>query len=244
MSQYPHGDPIEEARLLLPWFITGKLSEPERKLVENVLAKYPELADEYRRELKMVEMIRANNALLQLSAVDTTQQRLEKLMRRIEREEHTGNVPQASLTRQPAWLKDFRQKLRHFFSNTSWLIPANAVFAALLLIQAGFLGWFVYTNSTLQDNSIYVTATATDDPAAVPLVKGMVLLVDFNGEAQMHQVREFLLRWNARIVDGPEGGGLFKIEVKDVSPSAQQSDAILQQMGQDNTVIAFIGREY
>ncbi|SEA42686.1 hypothetical protein SAMN05660964_01584 [Thiothrix caldifontis] len=250
MSQYPHGDPIEEARLLLPWFITGKLSGPERKLVESVLAKYPELADEYRRELKMVDMIRANTALLELSAVDTTQQRLETLMKRIEREEHTENVPQAPpqpLTPQLTWLQGLQQKLHHFFSNTSWLIPANAVFASLLLIQAGFLGWFVYTNSASQEgiqDSIYVTATATDDSSVVPLVKGMVLLVDFNGEAQVNQVREFLLRWNARIVDGPESGGLFKIEVKDVSPSAQESDAILQQMGQDNTVVAFIGREY
>jgi hypothetical protein len=69
-------------------------------------------------------------------------------------------------------------------------------------------------------------------------------LVDFNGEATFHQVRDFLLHWNARVVDGPVSGNLFKIEVKDVKPSDQRSDVILQQMQQDQKVIAFIGREF
>lgn len=247
MSLYPHGDSVEEARLLLPWYITGKLTEPERKLVERVLETHPELADEYRRELKLVDMIRANTALLQLSAVDTTQQRLEKLMKRIESEEQVNSVLSPAATPRLAprrdWLGEAKQWMLNLLPRWEGLTPANAVFALLLLIQAGFLGWFAHSASSQQEG-IYVSATVAGDPTAVPVVNGMVLLVDFNGDARVQQVREFLLHWNARILDGPNDTGYFKIEMKDVLSSDPQAGTILQQMQQDNAVIAFIGREY
>ncbi|UOG92717.1 MAG: hypothetical protein L3K52_03060 [Candidatus Thiothrix sulfatifontis] len=248
MSLYPHGDPVEEARLLLPWYITGKLTETERKLVERMLETHPELADEYRSELKLVDMIRANTALLELSAVDTTQQRLEKLMKRIERDEQINAAPSPTAVhpRPPPRdrLREAKQWMRRLLPNWQGLTPANAVFALLLLIQAGFLGWFANASSS-QPEGIYVSATVADDPAAtVPVIKGMVLLVDFNGEARIQQVREFLSHWNARILDGPTETGYFKIEMKDVLSSDPQASVILQQMQQDNAVIAFIGQEY
>jgi len=248
MSLYPHGDPVEEARLLLPWYITGKLTESERKLVERILETHPELAAEYQRELKLVDMIRANTALLELSAVDTTQQRLEKLMKRIGREERDNSVvsPTAApaLAPQRNWLGEAKQWLRHLLI-PKWegLTPANAIFALLLLIQAGFLGWFAHSAGS-KPEGIYVSATVAGDASAVPVVKGMVLLVDFNGDARIQQVKEFLLHWNARILDGPNDTGYFKIEMKDVLSSDPQAGTILQQMQQDNAVIAFIGREY
>ncbi len=242
MSLYPLGDPVEEARLLLPWYITGKLNQSERNLVERMLEIHPELADEYRRELKLVDMIRANHSLLELSAVDSTQQRLEKLLKHIEREAQTdSSASPASLKYH--WLGEARQRLRNLLPAWEGLTPVNAVFAVLLLIQAGFLGWFAHAN-TLQSEGIYVSASVAGDPSTVPVVKGMVLLVDFNGNARIQQVREFLLHWNARILDGPNDTGYFKIEVKDVPPSDPQASTILQQMQQDNAVVAFIGREY
>lgn len=247
MSLYPHGDPVEEARLLLPWYITGKLSESERKLVERLLETHPELADEYQRELKLVDMIRANTALLELSAVDTTQQRLGKLMKRIEREEQTNPaespVPSRQFAPKPAWLSEAKQWVRKLLPTGEGFTPVNAVFALLLLIQAGFLGWFAHSASHQQEG-IYVSATVAGDSTAVPVVNGMVLLVDFNGDARIQQVKEFLLHWNARILDGPNDTGYFRIEMKDVMSSDPQASTILQQMQQDNAVIAFIGREY
>lgn len=247
MSLYPHGDPVEEARLLLPWYITGKLSESERKLVERILETHPELADEYQRELKLVDMIRANTVLLELSAVDTTQQRLEKLMKRIEREEQTNpaesSVPSRQFAPKPDWLGEVKQWVRKLLPTWEGLTPVNAVFALLLLIQAGFLGWFAHSASSQQEG-IYVSATVAGDSTALPVVNGMVLLVDFNGDARIQQVKEFLLHWNARILDGPNDTGYFKIEMKDVMSSDPQASTILQQMQQDNAVIAFIGREY
>ena len=248
MSQYPHGDHIEEARLLLPWYITGKLTEPERKLVEHMLTQHPSLREEYQRELNMVDMIRANTGLLQLLAVDTTQYRLEKLMKRIEREEEV-KAPLSTTVAPPkpkvkAWGREVKAWLNDLLPRFDWLTPGNAVFALLLLLQAGFLGWFANSAAPMTE-SIYKTAAVADDQSAVSVAKGLVLLVDFNEEAQVRQVRSFLHQWDARILDGPDDNNLFKIEVKGIKPAdQQQSQNILQQMGQDKTVIAFIGKEY
>jgi hypothetical protein len=249
MSLYPPGNSLEEARLLLPWYITGKLTEPEKKLVELMFEQHPELHEEYVRELNLVGLIRDNNSLLHLTAVDTTQHRLDKLMKRIAREEvqkeGKEELADARLipVRKPFRLGAFLQGL---LPDMKWLTPANAVFASLLAVQAGFIGWYVHSMSDNKPASenVYLSASVAEDKAAMPIVNGMVLLVDFNGEATFHQVRDFLLHWNARVVDGPVSGNLFKIEVKDVKPSDQRSDVILQQMQQDQKVIAFVGREF
>lgn len=251
MSRYQQGDTVNEARLLIPWYITGKLSGPERKLVESMLEQYPDLKKDYLREMRTVELLRSNDGLLHLTAVDTTQQRLDKLLKRIQREE--DSVPDALL---PASLPTSGKKsgikfswpgfFRSLWPSMEWLTPANAVFASLLLIQAGFIGWFAHSfmaNGNVQE-SVYHTATADTNGETVPLVGGMVLLVDFNEDAPIKQVRDFLNKWNARVLDGPDANNLFKIEIRDVEPSDKRSDAVLQQMQQDEATIGFIGREF
>ena len=144
MSQQTHKDPIEEARLLLPWYITGKLSEAEKALVEAALKQYPVLQEEYTQELKLVETIRLNADLLKLTAMDTTQQRLDKLLKRIEREEMPVSVEPVMPAKSNAVVKpraNLWQTVQQIFtdwfgSNSLWK-PANAIFASLLTVQVG-----------------------------------------------------------------------------------------------------------
>ena len=256
MSRYPNGDPLEEARLLLPWYITGKLTEPEKELVERMLEQHPTLKAEYEREVTLVDLIRENHSLLQLTAVDTTSKRLDKLMRRIERETQVDAVmsepaksttdtvgaphPAATTVLPPRLFGGLWQFLQNWMSFKDGFAPANAVFASLLALQVGFVGWYVWqvqpsTQMTYQSATV-TTATNTN--------KGMELLVDFNEQAQIQQVREFLLRWNARIVDGPDvnANSYFRVEVQGVKAQDQRADVILQQMQQEQAVINFAGK--
>ncbi|EIJ35209.1 hypothetical protein [Thiothrix nivea] len=245
MDLYPNGDPVEEARLLLPWYITGKLTEAERALVERMLEQHTDLKEEYLRELMLVDMIRANESLLRLTAVDTTQQRLDKLLKQIGREERalgqTSREPAMPAARKP--VTDWWQFFRNLFPEDGWLKPANAVFALLLLVQAGFLGWFAHALSTSED-SIYVTAGVADNKAEVPVIRGMVLLMGFNGNAPMSQVQDFLLKWDARILDGPDANNLFKVEFRAIDPDDLLSGLTLQQIQQDQAVVDFAGRPF
>lgn len=248
MNLDKHSESIEEARLLLPWYITGKLSPEEHNLVEQVLEHCPSLQEEYQRELKVLNTVRDNASLLQLKAVDTTEQRLDKLMKRIEQDNVTTSAPtpkQAPFVK-PAAPKPLKLRglLDRILPSFDWLTPANAVFATLLIVQAGFIGLVGYDLSNKEQQQIYHSASVADDVQAVKANNGTILLIDFKEEAQIKQVRDFLLQWNAHIVDGPDDNNLFRIEVRDIAPDNQHSNLILQQMQQDQGVIGFVGREF
>lgn len=245
MSLFPNGDPAEEARLLLPWYITGKLTEPERKLVEQMLAQNPELKSDYQRELRMVGLIRENTSLLQLTTVDATPQRLDKLMQRIEREENAKVAPAArpTITAKPKAALGWWQHLRNLLPDSGWLTPANAVFATLLVMQVGVLGWFAHL-ATAPTENLYVSASVADKQTAIPVTDGMKLLVEFKDGAHVQELRSFLLKWNAHITDGPDANNLFKIEIRDTPATDKRSAVILQQMQQDQAVVTFIGQEF
>jgi hypothetical protein len=231
----------EEAHLLLPWYITGKLSEPEKQHVESALASDPDLQADYQREQRMASMIRENASLLELAAVDTTDQRLDKLLKHIERE--TGKAQTQPEQRRPAPAKPpLLQRLREWF-NFPWLPSANVAFASLLAIQIGVAGWFTYLNATKQE-TIYTSAAVVEDNAAASKPSGMTLLIDFKDDAAARQIREFLLKWNAHIIDGPDANNLFRIEVRDTPATDKRSELILQKMQQDQSVSNFIGREF
>ncbi|MEN9501850.1 MAG: hypothetical protein RI964_1135 [Pseudomonadota bacterium] len=268
MSRYPNGDTLEEARLLLPWYITGKLTEPEKELVQRMLEQHPVLQAEYEREVTLVDLIRENHSLLQLTAVDTTGQRLDKLMRRIERENQGNNAAGAAKPASPAldqaqttistpasaqtsprplstrcW-----QFLQNLLPSNVGFTPTNAVFASLVVVQAGLVGWYVWSANPMATVSNSALTTTTYQTATAPIVataKDLELLVDFNDAVQIRQVRDFLQRWNAHIIDGPDvnADNYFRLEVRGVQPQdAKQADTIVQQMQQEQTVINFAGK--
>lgn len=241
MSEHNNGNPPEEARLLLPWYITGKLQEAERLMVEQALTDYPELQAEYERERRLVDMIRSNASLLELQAVDGTGQRLEKMMQRIQQDSAAAS-PQPPPPPTPAKNFNLRDWLRNLAPSASWLTPANAVFATLLIIQAGFIGWMLQDRPAGKGE--FFTVTEIESSATKPVAKGMVLLIDFNDEARIGEVRRFLHQWNARILEGPDENNLFKIEVRDTLPGSAESGSIIQEMQQNQTVVNFLGQEF
>lgn len=263
MSQKDREDPVEEARLLLPWYITGKLSEAEKQLVEQMLEQDAGLRADYQREINLVGLIRQNNSLLTLTAVDTTQQWLDKLMKRIEREaaprqeavapvqavtETVVKPTGAQKTTKTKSTFSFGVWWKEWWAGMDWLTPANAVFASLVVLQAGLLGGYWYMSQSAQPHiqplSIYESASVTDEPAPVAAGEGVFLLIDFNDQAKMHQIREFLLQWDAHIIDGPDDNNLFKIRLGRQPLPEKRLDLLLQQMKKDQDVVSFVGQAY
>lgn len=149
---------LEEARLLLPWYLTGQLSAVEKELVENALGQFSELQAELKREEQMKKLVCQDAQLLELSALDTTPQRLENLLRRITREEEqkqestTLNAnahlarpvvaqPKTTSVTAPKSNK-WQEWLKNLFS-IEWLTPANAVLAGLLVCQVGVGAFYI-----------------------------------------------------------------------------------------------------
>jgi hypothetical protein len=245
MSQQTHKDPIEEARLLLPWYITGKLSEAEKALVDAALKQYPVLQEEYTQELKLVETIRLNADLLKLTAMDTTQQRLDKLLKRIDREEMpvVAEPPvQVKPVARPSvslW-QTVQQFIAGWVGGNSLWKPANVVFASLLAVQVGVLALYY-----MQPKTLYETVTYEDTTTSSTKAKNLVVFVDFNQKASVTNVHNFLKQWNARVIDGPDSNDLFKIEFKNTQ-TLSESDVKqrIAQLEQEKAVVNFVGREF
>ena len=248
MSQHSNSDPLEEARLLLPWYITGKLTEPESALVQHMLEQHPVLQAEYERELMVVNLIRENHSLLRLTAVDTTSQRLDKLMRRIERDTPSTMVPTIPEPPRPVPTADkpsWWERLKQLFPSGNRFAPAYVGFAALVAVQIGLLAWYsgAVSNSLLkQTQATYQVATA--DSGAASADSAAKLLVEFDDTDSFAQVKNFLERWHLRIIEGPahDNTVFFRLEVIDQDLSSQQLDAMVQQMQQEQGIINFAGK--
>ena len=199
---------LEEARLLLPWYLTGQLSAVERELVENALSQYPSLQDELWQEEQIKKLVCQDAQLLELSALDTTPQRLDNLLRRIGRESeqqdtHSVNshlarpvivtaatVPSPSQSRWKIWL--------HNLFNTEWLTPANAVLAGLLVCQVGVgVFYLAYTQqgqgSMPKSSEFELSSYCNIGNISINLTPNEHLaLVEFKESTTVGQIKKFL----------------------------------------------------
>ena len=241
---------LEEARLLLPWYLTNTLSKAEQSQVSRALEMFPELRTELQQEEKMMRLVQENTSLLELSALDTTEQRLNKMLTRIQRGEQATQVdtvvtrvePPVSQPKKGAGWLDFLWKKRLF--DLDWLTPANAAFAGMLVVQGALL---VYTQVQVKPEATFNTAAADNKPVtAGEALEKANFLMSFSADAKHGAVCGFLNQWNARIVSGPDAQNLFNVEmmVGSHADRAALADTIMQQVGKNNSPVLFAGPLY
>ncbi len=243
---------VDDARLLLPWYLTDKLSKAEQNLVNRALEASPELRQEFLQEEKMMRLVRENTSLLALSAMDTTAQRLNKLLSRIDREEgvHTTSEKSSVTAVQHSKLKSsiksnnkpwYKQRFK-----IEWLMPANAVFASLLLAQLALLSFYLtqpmQTEMAEIDFDNYqseVDFQTANSPNKAVSAQGDQFLVAFKPEVAYQTVCDLLKQHDMRIVNGPaENHNIFTVEVHSVS---KEDKASLVAMMRANPAILFWG---
>lgn len=266
MSNLESNKHLEEARHLLPWYLTDQLSQAEQRLVNQALELFPELKQELLREEKMMRLVRTNTSLLELSALDTSEQRLNKLLARIDREEDKPEaselhsipiaknqvIPQAipvdkAKLAPPApkkWL-DFLWRQPLF--NLNWLTPANAVFASLVAAQVTLLAYGHFAAES--DTQFSVASVATPTAQTVSTDGKTELgrfLVQFADDAKHLEVCEFLNKWQAHIVSGPNAQSIFIIEmpVANNIDKVALADSIMQQTAQQSSPVLFLGPQF
>lgn len=231
-------NPLEEARLLIPWYVTGKLGDDDNAFVEAALAEYPELDLVLQQEKELVGLVRENTQLLEIAALDSTQQRLDKMLSRIDREEQaahaklTAEVAQPNVDKKTAgsWFASFFNKP---LLDMNWLTPANAVFASLLAVQVGVAAFFMQDKTETIYESATVASTATDTAV------NAVHLVDFNRDAKYGEVVDFLEQWNTRVISGPDANKMFVIEVTETD-----NEQMMQAIDRQQTPVQFIGSKF
>lgn len=265
MSHLEPNKLLEEAQRLLPWYLTDKLSKAEQGLVNQALELFPELQPELLQEEKMMRVVRTNTSLLELSALDTTEQRLNKLLARIDREEEKLEET-ATLLQEPALTdpvmpaivvkpkvntaSQAKKKWFDFFwreplFNLNWLTPANAVFASLLIAQGALLAYQASTPAT--GNKFTVASVETNTPVNTDgKTEVSRFLVQFANAAKHQEICDFLNQWHAHIVAGPNAQSIFTIEMP-VAPNTDKvalADNIMKQTAQKSSPVLFLGPQF
>jgi hypothetical protein len=212
---------------LLPWHAAGTLSRRDAQRVEAAIKEDRDLARQFelvREELS--ETIHLNETLGAPSA-----RAMERLLAGIEAEGAKGRK-RASFS-----LAAFiGERLSVFSPRTLAWSALTAVLA--IVLQAGLLA-NLYINEPGSEVPIaYKTASSATRSLAVPT--GTYALIAFAPQASAADVTKFLETHKASIVEGPKGGGLYRIRVSDTVLPKKDLAAIVKQMQDDSKIVRFV----
>ncbi len=197
----------EEIEMLLPWYVTGKLSLSDHGQVEAYLARHPEM-------MKQLDLIReeqseavAANEVIAAPSV----QSLDKLMASVAQE----NRPHAG-----DFVSRIVNQVSEFFTAPSagavkWAAAAAAV---MLMVQAVAIG------ALMTDRRVPGTSQ-TASGEKVSDAKGTFALVRFSAEARAQDIAATLSELKVKIVNGPAANGFFTIRLDTKELSEAERDA-------------------
>lgn len=176
--------PVHAVELLLPWYVSGKLSTAERHEADAHLAQ----CSSCREELAQVRLI-ATRVREAAAAEESARDIFPQVTSRLQA------LPQPL---PPAGRTSVAEGLRRLFS-PSW-VPATAL--VLLLAQSAALIW--------SWQRAEVRAPVASRSLASPVTR---LNVTFEATATEQQLRDVLQDTHARVVGGPTSGGVYRVEI-------------------------------
>jgi len=195
----------EEIEMLLPWYVAGTLDETDRDRVERYLAHHPEV----RHQLDLIREERHQTIILNEALPVAPAGGLERLL---------GSLPARRIAL-PQWLSESEgwRALTLLFSQSAPRTVRFAAYAAavLLLAQGVAITAFILKSN----EGTYETAAGGEG------AQGLAFFIAFTDAAPSAAVTAWLQDLDARIVDGPKPGGIYRIEVRtsDRSPSAEEA---------------------
>jgi hypothetical protein len=212
----------EAIEQLLPWHAAGTLSVRDAQRVEQALQNDPNLLLQYelaRQELS--ETIHLNETLGAPSSRAMT-----KLMEGIAAE--AGPAPMQrgfSLTR---WISDRVGALSP--PALAWSAAASAL---VIAIQGGLLAGFV-----LNERGGARFETASTGPATAG---GQHLaLVGFAPQASAADITRLLEANRLMIMDGPRGGGLYRVRLADPSVPKEDAARIIERLRGETAIVRLV----
>jgi hypothetical protein len=212
---------------LLPWHAAGTLSRRDAQRVEAALKDDRDLARQFelvREELG--ETIHLNETLGAPSA-----RAMERLLAGIEAEGAKGRK-RASFN-----LAAFIGERLTMFSPRT--LAYSAVVGALaIVLQAGMLANLYINEPGSEVPTSYKTASSAT--RSLGPVSGSYALISFTPQASAADVTKFLETHKASIVEGPKGGGLYRIRVSETVLPKKELAAIVKQMQDDSKIVRFV----
>ncbi len=203
---------VAEAKLLLPWRVTGRLSAREVDLVESALAHAPELED----DLAVAKLERQAVVVANETAGAPSSGALEALFARIDREPAARTPPSFPWS---------------WFAPASWSPRALAwsagVAALMCLLQAGALAVLLTGRDAGRDMKL--ASKSSESNAA----ERSEVAVRFAPGTEIGTVTSFLDRYRSSIIGGPKQG-LYRVKV----PAGEGRESA-RRMSEERGVVEF-----
>lgn len=188
----------EEIEMLVPFYVTGRISADDSKRVDAYLKRNPDFAEhiELVRDERAVT-VSANEALGFPSARST-----DKIFETIAQETQTAPSRRVQDNSSSIWAAIGR----FFAAPTPSAVRFVAIAAAaVVLVQTAFLGTLLMRQPAPDG---YQTASGPSNTA----MRGTVALVAFQDGASVSDISRALANEGASIVEGPIEGGMYKIK--------------------------------
>jgi hypothetical protein len=204
-----------EIEMLLPWYAAGTLNVRDVRLVDEALARDPELAKQYaviRQEY--AETIHLNESLGAPSA-----RAMQTLFAAI------ANEPE----RKPSMSRNLAARISGFFARLSprTLAWSASLGALALVLQAGVIGTVLLKNqqASFQTASLSLNEPVTRalGPEAPPRA-----LVRFAPDARVADITALLDSYQAAIVD--TRGGMFRLQLGNRAMSKDEVAALMRKL--------------
>ena len=215
------GEP-SEIELLLPWYAAGTLDRREAAQVEAALAADPKLAE----RLEWVRAEFAQEIYINEEAASPPDDDVKALFAKIDA------LPARRLAISMA-SPTFAERIAELFAALSprTLAWSAAAAALVIVLQAGVIAGIVF-----KDNGANY-GTASEMPTVAS--DGAYVLIRFQPQATAAEIASFLATNKLSIVEGPSGGGLYRVRVA-ASKLAKPELADRVKELQDDKVIGFI----
>lgn len=194
---------IDDAELLLPWYVSGKLSEADRQKVEAWLSENPQAQDHLARASEEMDLTFADSEQLGRPSRES----FDRLMAEI------GPGRQQAAAASGGWIEKIWEAL-----SPRYALAGAAALCLVVLAQAAAI---TMMNTGAQPASEF--AVASSENAARP---ELTALVRFGPGVPLGEITAVLDELDLRIADGPKPGGIFLIAASDDEAGAAALEAL------------------
>lgn len=216
----------EEVEMLLPWYVSGKLTAAQHRRVEDYLRAHPDMTHQLSLIEGEVEASVAGNEVIAGAPAGALDRLLADVAQH-ERKRAVANLPRRLL----AWADGVAGGLM-----TPKLRWAAAAAAVVIAVQAAAIGVLLVDEPT---HSQYKTASGGDTEAAAT---GVIALVRFIPEASIGEISPLLESFGASIIAGPMPGGIYRIKLAERELSDQEAAALIERFKSSSEKISFAAR--
>lgn len=227
--------PHEDIRLLLPWYLSGKLDAAELETVKRHISECAACAGELEELRFMGAAITEPDESLNATLDMRLSEMESNIMERINAFEDS-RAPEKRSAAAPVKASIW-ERVQELFEGFKLPLQMPAGVAALVLLQLALIIGLAY-KLYLGEPEGYVVLSGPRETAAA----GPVIIVSFVETATEAEIRNTLSEIGGRIIDGPKSGGLYVVELPAEGGSEKSVERVMEDLKSEKDVVKNVFR--